>query len=326
MLLNKVAESVTHPVAVSRGFSTELLEAVQCPNDGGQFVIVDEHVGDVVSEAAIRCCTCGAASEIRDGILRLLPLQRPLSPVTSKEQDARDRGADRYDAHFSEWSNAVERDAVFSDDSLFRNKVVLDLACGTGRMTIPVFGTARAIVAADFSEQSLRVLADKIAAGSKTRMGLVWCDVAQLRLAPGFFDVVICAQLLEHIPSEEQRRILLEQVATGLGATGRLLLTAYYYNLAKRLLRRPREGTHESGVFFHRFSCAEIAHAMPPTLLVSQIKALQIDPRLFPQQSMLRGWLARVLEPTVCARLLGHLVLVKAQKEAAVSIDRRWQT
>jgi SAM-dependent methyltransferase len=317
MLLNKVDESVAQPAAASRGFSTELLEAVRCPNDGGQFVIVDEHVGDLVSDAGIRCCTCGAASEIRGGILRLLPLQRPLSSLTSKEQDARDRGANRYDAHFSEWSNAVERDAMFGDSSLFRDKVVLDLACGTGRMTVPILGTARAIVAADFSEQSLRVLADKAGAGPKTRLGLVWCDVTQLRLATAFFDAVICAQLLEHIPLEGQRRILLEQVAAGLKSAGCLLLTAYYYNLAKRFLRRPREGIHESGVFFHRFSYAEIVEEMPHSLLISQMKALQIDPRLLPQQSRLRGWLARLLEPIACARVLAHLVLVRAQKQTA---------
>lgn len=321
MLLNRVAESVAQPDAASPGFSTELLEAVRCPNDGGQFVIVGDQVGDLVSGAAIRCCTCGAATEIRAGILRLLPLQRPLSPLTGKEQEARDRGADRYDAHFSEWSNARERGAVFGDGSLFRNKVVLDLACGTGRMTVPVLGTARATVAADFSEQSLRVLAHKAAAGPKARLGLVWCDVTQLRLAPGFFDAVICAQLLEHIPSGDQRRMLLEQIAAGLKSTGSLLLTAYYYNLAKRVLCRPREGTHESGVFFHRFSYAEIAREMPSSLMVSQVKAFQIDPRLFPQQSLLRGWLARILEPTVCARLLGHLVLVKAQRETAACVS-----
>jgi|SRR5271165_5638146 len=298
-----------------RGFPVALLGAVGCPNDGQTLAIAGSDGKEFVSEATVRCIACGSVCEIRAGILRLLPLQKPLSLVPREEQNARDRGADCYDAHFSEWSNAVEMGAVFADDSVFLGKTVLDLACGTGRMTLPLLRIAEAVVAADFSEQSLLRLAKK-APCTETQLGLVWCDVTQLVLTPASFDTVISAQLLEHIPSKTQRGALLDRVRTGLRPSGSLLITAYHYNLMKRVLQRPRDGFHANGIFFHRFTCAELKDELSAFVLPQGVTPLQIDPHLFPAESLLRGWLARIMEPTVCTRLLGQLVFTKASKLA----------
>ncbi len=298
-----------------RGFPVALLDAVVCPNDGQRFAIVGGDGSEFVSEATVRCIACRSLCQIRAGILRLLPLQKPLSSVTREEQNARDRGADRYDAHFSEWSNAVEMGAVFADDSVFRGKTVLDLACGTGRMTVRLLGTANAVIAADFSEQSLLNLAKRATCG-ETRLGLVWCDVTQFVLTPAFFDTVISAQLLEHIPSKEQRGVLLDQVRAGLKPSGSLLITAYHYNFVKRVLQRPPDGFHANGIFFHRFTCAELADELSAFVLPQGVRPLQIDPHVFPAKSPLRGRLARIMEPTVCTRLLGQLVFTRATKQA----------
>jgi ubiquinone/menaquinone biosynthesis C-methylase UbiE len=296
-----------------RGFPVALLEAVRCPHDGQRLALVGGNGSAFVSQATVRCIACGTLCEIHAGILRLLPLQKPLNSVTREEQQARDRGADRYDAHFSTWSNTVEMKAVFRDPTVFLGKTVLDLACGTGRMTVRLLETAHAVLAADFSEPSLLHLAKK-AAGAETRLGLVWCDVTQLQLSPAFFDAAISAQLLEHIPSLEQRAALLSRVRTGLKPWGCLLLTVYHYNLLREILCRPRDGVHENGIFFHRFTCAELAHELAAFFPQPKMKCLQIDPRLFPATSLLRGWLARILEPTVCTRLLGQLVFTRVVK------------
>jgi ubiquinone/menaquinone biosynthesis C-methylase UbiE len=322
MMLATELDPLRRAVPEFRGFPVALLNAVVCPNDGQRFAIVGGGGNEFVSEATVRCVACGSLCQIHAGILRLLPLQEPLSSVTREEQNARDRGADRYDAHFSEWSNAVEMGAVFADDSLFRGKTVLDLACGTGRMTVQLLGTANAVLAADFSEQSLLNLAKK-ATCRETRLGLVWCDVTQFVLTAAFFDTVISAQLLEHIPSKEQRGALLDRVHTGLKPSGALLITAYHYNFMKRVLQRPPDGFHANGIFFHRFTCAELADELSAFVLPQGVRPLQIDPHVFPAKSSLRGWLARIMEPTVCTRLLGQLVFTRATKQALTQAHQR---
>lgn len=300
---------------ISRGFPVRLLEAVRCPNDGRRLAAADGSIADYLTEATVRCAGCDVVCEIRKGILHLLPIQRPITSLARSEQDARDRGAHDYDAHFSEWSNAVEMRALLADRSLFLDKIVLDLGCGTGRMTTRLMGAARAVLAADLSERSLLNLAEKAAACSDTQLGLVWGDATQLSLAPRFFDTVICAQLLEHIPLLEQRSVLLEKLSVGLKPSGSLLLTAYHNHFMKRILRRPREGFHENGIFYRRFTRQDLEQELSAFFSVLEIKPLQIDPHWFPQQSSARGWLARIMESTVCARFLGHLVFARARKE-----------
>ncbi len=296
-----------------RGFPVALLDAVRCPHDGQRLVMGDGRGDEFVRAGTVRCIACGRVCEIRAGILRLLPLQQPLSRVTHEEQQARDRGADGYDAHFSAWSNTVEMKAVFANPAAFLGKTVLDLACGTGRMTVRLLGIAQAVLATDFSESSLLHLAKK-ASGAETRLGLVWCDVTQLVLSPAFFDAVISAQLLEHIPSQEQRAALLGRVRTGLKPSGCLLLTVYHYNLLREILRRPRDGVHENGIFFHRFTGTELAHELAAFFPQPEVNCLQIDPRWFPAGAPVRGWLARILEPTVGTRLFGQLLFARVVK------------
>ena len=104
---------------------------------------------------------CGTLYEIRDGILRLLPAQEFIAPLTRKEQAARDVSAASYDSHFSEWENAVEVSAIMDGESLFLDKRILDLACGTGRITTHILPHAKAMVSVDLSEESLRILGQK---------------------------------------------------------------------------------------------------------------------------------------------------------------------
>ena len=110
--------------------------------------------------------------------------------------------------------------------------------------------------------------------------------------------------------------MLLDQVRTGLKPSGSLLITAYHYNFVKRVLQRPPDGFHANGIFFHRFTCAELADELSAFVLPQGVRPLQIDPHVFPAKSPLRGRLARIMEPTVCTRLLGQLVFTRATKQA----------
>jgi 2-polyprenyl-3-methyl-5-hydroxy-6-metoxy-1,4-benzoquinol methylase len=83
---------------------------------------------------------------------------------------------------------------------------VLDIGCGSGRHTTAVFDRGRSfIVGADANESDLRQtgrrlhLHKQVAENPTGRWALSAADATRLPFADACFDVVICAEVLEHI-------------------------------------------------------------------------------------------------------------------------------
>ena len=237
---------------MAAGFPIGLIRLVLCPKDSGTLAVAEATQLKYIDTGVARCVRCGASYQIRHGILRILPGQEPLDPISINEQGERDLRADGYDAHFSESANSVELAAVLKERSSFLDKTVLDVASGTGRVTTRLLPHARAVLASDMSEASLQVFAQKVRAESN--LGLVWADATQLRVAPGTVDLAVSTQLLEHIPTTAKRIKFLQGVHSALTRAGVLLLTVYYYSTLRRLLRRHQEGHHSNGIFYRRFT------------------------------------------------------------------------
>ena len=301
------------------GFPIELIGLILCPKDSGALAVAEVTQLKYI-EAGIVCCRkCGAAYQIRDGILRIFPGQKLPDPVSLVEQKARDMRADRYDGHFSEWANSVELSAVLKDKSSFLGKTILDLACGTGRITTRLLPYARAILASDLSEESLRILAQKTE--TRANIGLIWADATQLRVAPESVDLALSTQLLEHIPTADKRATFLQGVHSALTRAGVLLLTVYYYSTMRYLLRRHQEGQHSNGIFYHRFTRKEIKDELSGLFRIAMLQPIQVDPRLLPSSSAIAIWLARGLEKTIMRDLIGQLLFVEASKESATFVS-----
>lgn len=298
-------------------FPVELIGMVRCPKDSGTLALSEPAGAEHITIGAARCSGCGAGYEIRDGILRLLPGQQPLDSIARDEQKARDLKADRYDAHFSEFANAVELSAILNEGTPLFGKTILDLACGTGRITAHLLPFARTILAVDLSEESLRALAQKVGAGAN--IGLIWSDVTQLRIAPETVDLTISTQLLEHIPTVEQRARFLEGVRASLKPEGIFLLTVYYYSSLRRLLRKRQEGFHSGGIFYRRFTRGEIEREFSGLFRIAKLRPMQIDPRFLPAP-FLASWLPSTLERTFLRGVIGQLLFVKATKKPAAFI------
>jgi SAM-dependent methyltransferase len=294
------------------GFPRDLIAIVCCPQDGKPLHASLESSVDQLFNDEVMCAGCGISYQIREGILRLLPRQRPLDSLVRDEQKARDEGATRYEAHFNEWESAEELSALLADPEQFRSKTILDLACGTGRLTRPLAALAVATVAADMSEESLRVLASQIRPGIK--IGLIWGDVVQLRFAPESFDAVLSAQLLEHIPDRGKRVQLLRAAHSSLKPSGNVFLTAYYYSLLRRILGRKQEGFHAGGIFYHRFTVSEIRAELSDGFQIVQSRPLQPDRRVLARLPNAGTWARKGIQKRVLARLVGQLLFIRAQK------------
>jgi cyclopropane fatty-acyl-phospholipid synthase-like methyltransferase len=190
---------------------------------------------------------------------------------------------------------------------------VLDLACGTGRVTVRLLQRARTVLAADLSEESLRVLAQKI--GTTENLGLVWADTVQMRIAPETIDLAVSTQLFEHIPTVQQRAEFLEGVRAALKPEGIFLLTVYFYSFLRRFLRKEQQGFHAGGIFYRRFTRAEIETEMSDFFRIAKLRPIQIDPRLLVSLLTDTSWVAAGLEKTFLRELVGHLLFVKAIKK-----------
>jgi SAM-dependent methyltransferase len=294
------------------GFPTRLIDLIRCPKDLGRLAIIRSGPSKYVLAGEVGCETCMTRYKIRDGILRLLPEQDPLPVIVQHEQQERDTGAQQYDAHFSDWAHSVELSAVLPEVVSGSKKTILDLACGTGRITTKLLPHADAILASDLSEESLRVLSRKLDDGAN--VGLIWSDATQLRIVPESVNLVVSTQLLEHIPSTGQRAKFLEGVHSALSKDGVFLLTVYYYSSLRRLLRRRQEGRHVNGIFYRRFTRAEIKKEFAGLFQIGALRPIQIDPRLLRSSLPIVDSIVHGLEKTFVRDLIGQLLFVKASK------------
>ncbi|MGB2593198.1 MAG: methyltransferase domain-containing protein [Candidatus Acidiferrum sp.] len=301
------------------GFPIELLGLILCPRDSGRLALLETGCPSFVREGWVQCASCRATYEIREGILRLFPAQEAIDPLVKTEQEARDEGAIRYDDRFRPWENAVELSALRAASNLSHRGVMLDLACGTGRLTIPLAALASATIAADLSEASLRVLAGKLRSNSK--VALVWSDATQLRLARGSIDFALATQFIEHIPDRAKRLRFFSGIRSALRDGGEFVLSAYYYSALRALLGRKREGFHANGIYYHRFTSSEIRTEMDGLFDVLWTRPTQIDPRLLPASSRATIWLARVFEKMRIPFWIGQLLLVKARKRSGPAVS-----
>jgi SAM-dependent methyltransferase len=303
------------------GFPRDLIAMVCCPRDGRPLHASLESSVDKLFNGEVMCAGCKISYQIREGILRLLPGQRPLDTSVRDEQQARDEKATRYEAHFDEWENAEELSLLLADPEQFRSRTILDLACGTGRLTRPLAALAAVTVAADMSEESLRVLASQIPPGIK--IGLIWGDAVQLRFAPESFDAVLSTQLLEHIPGREKRGQLLRAAHSSLKPSGTFLLTVYYYSLLRRILGRKQEGFHRGGIFYHRFTVSEIRAELGNGFQILHSYPLQPDRRVLAKLPGAGAWARKGIQKRVLARLVGQLLFVRARKAAELKCPSR---
>jgi len=299
-------------------FPSTLVDLILCPKDLGILSVCEPAEVDRIATGAVRCRKCNARYEIVDGILRLFPGQRPLDSVARDEQRTRDLKAENYDAHFSDVANRVEISTILQESTPLAGVTVLDLACGTGRVTVRLLQRARKVLACDLSEESLRVLAQKI--GTTENLGLVWADIVQMRIAPETIDLAVSTQLFEHIPTLEQRAEFLEGVRAALKPEGVFLLTVYFYSFLRRFLRKQQQGFHAGGIFYRRFTRAEIEAEMSGFFRIAKLRPIQIDPRLLASLLTDTSWAAAGLEKTFLRELVGHLLFVKAIKKPVVSV------
>ncbi len=237
-----------------------LLPLLQSPDDGSLLTLtVTEQDGEDVQTGVLTDAS-GHTYPIESGIPRLLP--GALLEAQKSEIAARDVQVADYDRMaFLNAFGKVEIPMTCRALSPQSGDRLLEAGCGTGRMTPTLAGRVRELVAIDFSFESLRVNARKLRAAGVTNVHLVQADLCHLPFVNTAFDRVVSCQVLEHVPGETARQKAVSELARVAVADAALVLSAYQHSPLTRAFGE-KEGEHEGGIPFFRFTRSELRAAL----------------------------------------------------------------
>ncbi|MGC8668947.1 MAG: methyltransferase domain-containing protein [Chthonomonadales bacterium] len=273
------------------------LQMLRCPDCGGSPVAArgsDVHE-DRVEDAVLTCPDCGAQYPIQEGIAQMLPkdlrapaeapacsdegptgsaaLPEPEEAAIRKRSEmlARDAQVQQYDRmwHLALFGLA-EIPATLLHLSLEPHHTLLEAGCGTGRMTPHFAARCRHLVAVDFSLKSLKVCAAKLRARRLNNVDLVQADLCSLPFASETFHRVASCQVIEHVPTPSARAAAVAEMHRVLRTEGVAAVSAYRYAFPMNLLA-PKQGEHEGGIPFIRFTREEILDLLSSSFAVHSI-------------------------------------------------------
>ncbi len=228
-------------------------------------------------DAQCSCTICRREYPIEDNIFRLMPAPSPASSHAFHEQKARDKEAQLYDKNLGLKFLTTFEFNHYKQPLVYENghqPVLLELACGTGRMTLKFAPHFSHIFAMDVSIESLRVLQQKINGTPLARkITLVHGDAAHLPFAQESFEKIACFQMFQHLPSHDVRCSVLEDMQSVLEKNGELVMSVYRDHPLTTMLFK-KEGTHPNGSYFYRYTRKELEFILDGYFEINEIKPL----------------------------------------------------
>lgn len=142
----------------------------------------------------------------------------------------------------------------------------LDAGCGTGQSTLRCARRANAIVAVDYSHQSLMMLKSK----GLPSVLLVQADIRKLPFKNGVFDRTVCANTLQHLRPESQPDAIRELQRVTV-PNGRVAVSVHHFSRPKQAAGWKKEGRPGAGDtdYIFRFSRSELRTLLPKARISS---------------------------------------------------------
>lgn len=126
---------------------------------------------------------------------------------------------------------------------------VLDLACGSGRLTIPLTEASVKITGLDISEEML-MLATSKASEHGVKIPFIRGDVRRFNLGKKFKLIFIAAQSLTHLHKREEIEDCFASVRRHLAEDGRFVIELY--NSSVKVLARDSDHRYDVGEYENR--------------------------------------------------------------------------
>lgn len=294
------------------GFPIKFVNLLVCQKTGGPLGIKDVQKGDssVIIHGTLESLS-GLEYKITDGIVRMLN-EGTLYREAKREICSRDSEAVTYDERLRP---RYEKEIPSTLNLLnpWAGQTILDLGCGTGRVSSELYGAE--LLGVDMSLSSLKVFQQKTL--NLKSLGLVCADATNFRIKPSAFSQVLSSQVYEHIPTRERRIAFLKLVKESLSPDGIFVATVYHYDLRRYLRKESKEGYHPSGIFYHYFDSEKLRAEFNEVFKAVSVRPIDIT---LPFEGNLglscrmSGNLSRICEYIPIVRQFGHLLLSKAQK------------
>lgn len=238
---------------------TDTLQRWACPRYGHYPLGLDieQAEGDEICTGSLTCPQCGGVYEIRSGIPDFLVFEDDESAQLKRtELESRQHELEWPTELREVYEAQLEAEAVLARLCPTSEDHVLDAGCGFGRITCQILESGARVTAIDFSRTRLELLRQHT--NRLDRVALAVADANHLPLQPNTFSKVISTQVLEHLPTPELRQAFLRKLFDSLVPGGELVLTVYNYDHSKQRRNYPREGYHDSGIFYHCYMPAEL--------------------------------------------------------------------
>jgi len=111
-----------------------------------------------------------------------------------------DRHAKNYDRSMTLLGRPFPRMVELAGKAMGGAQRVLEVAAGTGMVTLELSRAAKEVVATDYSSAMVEALQQRIQAAGLTNVRCEQADLYTLRFEPGAFDAVVAANVLHLVP------------------------------------------------------------------------------------------------------------------------------
>ena len=230
--------------------------------------------------------------------------------VAAREMRTRDEDAAIYEDFFTDFQSAVELRAYRKALGPGHVARELEVACGTGR----TLGLLSAPLAAgiDLSREELLLARRRFGPS----VSLLQASATHLPFREGAFERVLCAGLLLHLPTEEVRLQVLQEMARVTWRPARIVVATHSYSwLVRRMFPQDRE---DHNLFWHRTTVGELerlarqafAPCVVKTKAICQLPRWRVGDRLGGFGVWLDGVLSRL--PGL-KHVLGTILLAEIQ-------------
>lgn len=154
-------------------------------------------------------------------------------------------------------------------------KTILDLGCGAGRHSILLAKQRFRVVALDISETALKTLDARLKAARITNVALVKHEMWKLPFIDGYFDGVVCTNVLHHGKLAEIRQAIRELQRVMRKGASAFIVALSEKDFRKGNGKRLEPNTYvftegeERGIIHHFFSRPELSSCLRGTKLES---------------------------------------------------------
>lgn len=262
-----------------------LIPYLRCTSGCESELSIPADSGDpVIDEGVLTCGSCGREYIISDGIVRMLPENldncscAPDEGTIRKQSEiqARDAQVEDYDRMwYLNLFGRIEIPFTLRRLRLRLHHTLLEAGCGTGRMTREFASRCSRLISVDYSFESLKVCASKLKESGVSNVDLIQADICRLPLKSEQFNRVVSCQVLEHIPTPDCRGSAVRDLSRVMISDGRLVISAYRHSLLTRLFGE-KEGEHDGGIYFFRFSRDELRDLLSGYLEVEAVNGAMV--------------------------------------------------